>query len=133
MLYTIDLDENNYILSVYHDMYDNVELDLSQLDMDHISAYQYIDNTPVLDQAKYDAMIAEEEEIAKEKEIVELQHNLDSTDYIIARTFEEVMALNNPLTFVSDFIKILAQFKSQYADTLANRKTWRARIEELSK
>lgn len=133
MLYTLNLDENDYILSIGHGPYDNSELDLETLDVKHINAYRFIDNQAVLDQEKLNAMIAEEERIGKALEIEELEKNLNSTDYIVARAFEDVMALTNPLTWVADVIKIMIKYSTQYAETLANRKIWRERIEELRK
>ena len=73
------------------------------------------------------------ENIAKNTEISELEQNLNSTDYIMARMLEEIMALNNPLTFIADIIKIFASYAAKYKDSLANRKKWRERIEELKK
>lgn len=62
------------------------------------------------------------DDIARNTEISELEQNLNSTDYIMARMLEEIMALNNPLTFVPDIIKIFANYASKYKDTLADRK-----------
>ena len=66
-----------------------------------------------------------------QKEINELQQKLNESDYLVARTFEQVMELTNPLTFIADVLKILAQFKAKYRDTIKNRQAWRTRIEEL--
>lgn len=73
------------------------------------------------------------ESIAKSTEIESLKKSLSDTDYIMAEAFENVFALNNPVTFIADFIKILIQFNTKYASLIANRKVWRDRIEELSK
>lgn len=50
--YTLNLDENKYVLSAAHTPNDNIELDLSQVDLQHLSAYQFIDGKLVLDEAK---------------------------------------------------------------------------------
>lgn len=90
--------------------------------------YKFVNNEFVIDEEKKAEIIAEKE---KEIEIIHLEKNLNDTDYIMASAFEEVMSLNNPITFISDFIKILVNYRSKYAEQLANRKAWRERIEEL--
>lgn len=131
MLYTITLDGEGYILSIANTKNDDTELDLSVLDLPHIQAYKLVDGQPLLDEAKLQVMIEAEQRKAKDEEIEELKRYLNETDYIMAETFESVMALNNPVTFIADFIKILVDFKQQYADAIANRKLWRQRIKEL--
>lgn len=130
-MFTLNLDKDNYILSISHTKNDNIDIDLSLLDLHYLNAYKLTDGKVVLDEEKKAEIIAEEEESEKANEIAELQKKLNESDYIIARTFEEIMSLDNSLTFIADFIKILKQFKTQYADVLTNRKTWRKRIEEL--
>lgn len=74
-----------------------------------------------------------EKAMANALEIAELRQNLRDTDYIMAETFEEVMTLDNAITFIADIIVILKKFKQQYASVLASRKAWRERIEELKR
>ena len=133
MKYTVNLDENNFILSVSHTANDNIELDLEQLELNYLSAYKLIDNNIILDNEKKKEIITQEEENIKAQHITELKKYLTDTDYITARAFEEVMALNNPLTFVTDMIAILIKYATQYRDIIAQRKTVRAEIEELEK
>ena len=38
-VYTLNLDKNNYVLSIAHTPNDNVELDLSSIDLKNISCY----------------------------------------------------------------------------------------------
>lgn len=133
MLYTVNLDENNFILSLSHTPSDNVELELSEIDLLHLGAYQLIDGSLILNQEKLAQLVSEEEREAKNEEIFDLQEKLNQTDYIVARAFEEVMSLTNPLTWIADVIKIMIKYSAQYAEQLANRKTWRERIEELKK
>ena len=64
-------------------------------------------------------------------EITELQAKLTETDYIVSRAFEEVMSLTNPITWVADVIKIMIKYSAKYREVIANRKSWRERIEEL--
>ena len=42
MKYTVNLDENNYVLSIANTLNDNIELDLTDIDLPHLSAYQRI-------------------------------------------------------------------------------------------
>lgn len=65
------------------------------------------------------------------KEIADLKEKLSETDYIFAKLWEDITNLNNALTFITDFIKLLVQFAKDYKETIANRKTWRERIKEL--
>ena len=132
-MYTVNLDKDGFILSVSHTAHDSIHLDLEEMDMNHLTAYQLIGEKAILNNDKLAELLAEEEQKAKDTEIASLKKSLADSDYIIAETFENVLALNNPVTFISDFIKILVQFNSKYTDLIANRKIWRDRIEELSK
>lgn len=133
MLYTVNLDKDGFILSISHSLNDSIDLNLDSMDLKHINAYQIIDGIAVLNQDKLAELISEEEQESNDEEIFELQQKLNETDYVVARAFEEVMALNNPLTWIADVIKIMVKYSAEYAETLANRKTWRKRIEELRK
>lgn len=133
MLYTISTDSEGYVLSISHTKYDNIELDLSEIDTEYLNAYfldlQYL----ILDNDKKQKMIDEKQQEAKETEINMLKKYLSDTDYVISETFEKTISLNNAVTFISDFIKILVQSKTKYSEILEQRKVWRNRIEELSK
>lgn len=131
MLFTVNTDINNYVTSIAHTKHDNIELDLEQIETEYLNAYKLIDGVLELDENKKAELIKQEEQMAKEREIFDLEQDLNKTDYIMARMMEEIMALNNPLTFISDMIKIFASYETKYKDTLADRKTWRERIEEL--
>ena len=133
MLYTVCTDENMYVLSISHTKYDDVEIDIKTLEEKYLNAYILVEKSLILDSEKKKSMIDEEQKEAKETEIIMLKKQLSDTDYIIAETFENVMNLDNPITFISDIIKILVQFKTKYKDVLDQRKVWRDRIEELSK
>lgn len=129
--YTLNLDENNFILSIAHTINDDTELDLSKIELKFLNAYQLIDGEVVLNEERYNELKAEEEEIEKQIEIADLEEKLNETDYIIARWGEEIVALDNPLTWIADAIKINIKYATKYKETFANRKTWRERIEEL--
>ena len=126
MKYIIITDENDYIVSMYEDP-EGIELP-EDFDFSFIGCYKLIDNEIVLDEDKL-TEIEEEEE--KNAEILVLQNKLNNSDYIVVRAFEDVMSLNNPLTFVADVIKIMVKYSAQYKEQLVERKTWRERIEEL--
>ena len=131
MLYTVTTDKDGYIVSIANGKNDSVDLDLSSLDLPHINAYKLLEGSAVLDADRLAELVEQEERKAKDDEIAQLKEMLNRTDYIMAETFESIMALNNPVTFISDFIKVLVDFRQQYADALANRKLWRQRIKEL--
>ena len=131
MKYTVNLDEQNYILSIANTPNDNVELDLTDIDLPHLNAYQLLDNELVLDEVKLNELIAQEHQHEVDEEIFDLEQKLNSTDYIMARMLEEIMALDKPLTFIADMIKIFVYYGKKYKTQLANRKSWRERIEQL--
>jgi len=131
MKYTLNLDENNYVLSIANTPNDNIELDLTDIDLTHLNAYQLLNNELVLDEVKLNELIEQEHRHEVDDEIFDLEQKLNSTDYIMARMLEEIMSLNKPLTFISDMIKIFIEYAQKYKTQLANRKNWRERIEEL--
>lgn len=61
MLYTVNLDKDNFILSVAHTKNDNIQLDLESLELDYLSAYQLLDGQPILNQERKEEIIAERE------------------------------------------------------------------------
>lgn len=125
----INFDENGYVSHFVVDPNGDHEID-DDINFEFLYCYHLIDGEIVLDEEKRASQIAEEQ---KETEITDLQSKLNETDYIISRTFEEIMALDNSVTFVVEFIKILKEFRTKYSEQLKNRKTWRQRIEELKK
>lgn len=131
MLYTVNLDENNYILSVSHTENDSFELNLNNMDTSHLNAYQILDGKVYLDENRYEEITKEQEDAEKEEEILDLKQKLADSDYIFIEEFEEIAGLSNPLTFVADAIKIFVQYSSKYKEIIANRKAWRKRLEEL--
>ena len=133
MRYEVITDAQGYCVIVRHTgtIKDFVELDLSQYDLDKLHAYKLGHNELIFDSAKWDEIVAQEQKKADEKEIAELEKKLNDTDYIIARWGEEIVSLTNPLTWVTDVIKINNKYAKDYKEALTNRKTWRERIEEL--
>lgn len=135
MKYQVITDADNYVQIIRHTgtKKDFVELDLSEYDLSNnkLHAYQLGKNQLIFDEKKYQEILDEIQEKADRKEISELKAFLNETDYITARAFEEIMALNNPLTWVADVIKINVKYSKQYASTITKRIWARNRIEEL--
>lgn len=82
MKYTLNLDKDNYVLSIAHTQNDNVELDLSKYDLTHLSCYRLINGVLVLDKAKLSRLKAEEEKSKLIEEKAELEAWLKAHDYI---------------------------------------------------
>lgn len=137
MKYFITKDSNGYVLSISHTntRLDTIELDLSKYDLNGLKkfAYKVGKDELIFDNNRYQELLKEEQKKADAKECKELRKLLTDSDYLVDRTFEEVMALTNPVTFISETIKILVKYNTKYKDTIANRKAWRKRIEELEK
>ena len=60
MKYTINLDNENYVLSISHTDNDNIEIDLDTLELKYLHAYKLIDDTLVMDENKNQELIAED-------------------------------------------------------------------------
>ena len=80
--FTLNLDANNYVLSIAHTPSDSVELDLSKYDLNHLSCYRFINGELVLDEAKASKLKAEEEKSKLIEEKTELEAWLKAHDYI---------------------------------------------------
>lgn len=137
MRYEVITDFEKYVQIIRHTgtPRDFVELDLSKYDLteDRIYAYKLGKNELIWDQSKYDAILAAKQKAADEAEIADLEQKLNDTDYIMARWGEEIISCQNPITWVADVIKINIKYLKEYKEAFANRKAWRARIEELMK
>lgn len=64
--YTLNLDLNKYVLSIAHTPNDNIELDLSTIDLSYLNAYQYLDGVLVLDEAKKTLLFEQEKKREEE-------------------------------------------------------------------
>ena len=124
---SIIFDEDNYIVSLNEDEKGKYEVP-DDIELLRINCYHLVDNELIFDEQKAKTQDKQEK---TDLEIFDLTQKLNSTDYIMARMVEEIMTLNNPLTFIADIIKIFKAYATKYKDTLSNRKTWRERIEEL--
>ena len=128
--YTITTSKDGFVLSISHTAKDNISLDLTTLDLDYLNAYKFIDGVLWLDEERKAQIINEREAEAKALQIEELKEFLNRTDYVVAETFEKVMSLNNAVTFIADFIKIMIEFKTKYATILEERAAARQIIED---
>ena len=90
--YTLNLDENNYVLSIAHTMDDSIELDLSEYDLTYLSAYKFVNGELVLDESKLAELKAKESNAEVQLEIAKLKQELDSTDYKIIKCSEYQLA-----------------------------------------
>lgn len=135
MKYEVVTDAQGYILLLRHTgtVKDYVELDLSQYDLsdNRLFAYKLGKNELIFDEERYNEILKEKQDVADMKEISRLKKLLSESDYIISEWGEEIISLDNPLTWVADVIKINIRYIKKYKEVLANRKSWRARIEEL--
>ena len=135
MKYQVLTDRNGYVLSIKQTgtKMDFVSLDLDKYDLSdgRIFAYQLGKNTLIWDEKRWNELQAIEQQKADTKEINSLKEMLNSTDWIMAKWVEEILSLNNPLTWVADVIKINIKYLKEYKQTIADRKAWRKRIEEL--
>lgn len=80
--YTLNLDSNNYVLSIAHTPKDSVELDLSKYDLNNLSCYRFINGELVLDEEKARRLKEEEEKSKLIEEKSDLESWLSDHDYI---------------------------------------------------
>lgn len=81
-LYTLNLDLNNYVLSVAHTQNDNIELDLAEIDLSYLTCYQLINNKLVLDETKKAQLIEQENKKSLAQELSQCESRLKELDYI---------------------------------------------------
>ncbi len=129
MLYTVNMDENGYILSISNTEHDSVELDLDTMELEYLNAYQIIDGKAVLDEKRKAELIKEEQQREKDEEIAELVEELKATDEDMLDFLERLFSFKNPLTFISDMISLM----KEYAVLVANRQQIRKEIKEKMK
>ena len=113
MLYTLNLDTNNYVLSIAHIPNDNIELDLSTIDLAYLNAYQYLDGKLVLDEVKKQSLIDESDKKRVEQKINLLKEELLKYDYIGVK------------------IAMGVATKEEYAEQIAYTETIREQIRQL--
>ena len=133
MLYTINFDNNNYVLSISHTANDNVEIDNLLEVGEYLTCCKIEGNKLVIYENKKSEHDAAKSKHTTEERKQELHRLLDESDYLVDRTFEQVMSCTNPVTFITDVIAIVTKFASKYGDVIANRQTWRDELEKLEK
>ena len=82
MKYTLNLDTNNYVLSIAHTPNDNIELDLSDYDLSYLTCYQLINNKLVLDEVKKAQLVEQENKQSLAQELSQCESRLKELDYI---------------------------------------------------
>ena len=132
MKYKIILDNNNYVVNYVVDkdgQYNDEDIrNIFDNFSHHISSYILNNDDFIFDEEKEKETV-KNETISKRK--AELHNLLNESDYIVARTFEQVMSCTNPLTFITDIIAIITKFSAQYGEVIANRQTWRDELEAM--
>ena len=113
MLYTLNLDKDNYVLSIAHTLNDNIELDLSGIELDYLNAYQYLDGELVLDETKKQSIIDDQKKQSTAHQINSLKEELLKYDYIGVK------------------IAMGVATKKEYAEQIAYTETLREQIREL--
>ena len=113
MLYTLNLDTDNYVLSIAHTPNDNIELDLSSIDLEHLSCYQLINGSLILDEKKLNESKQKENKLAIEEQMTALKRELATYDYIGVK------------------ISMGVSTKEEYADKIAYTETLREKIRDL--
>lgn len=61
------------------------------------------------------------------KQILELKHKLEETDYIAAKAIESIIGAKDVISLLST----LKRIGDEYAETLKHREEWRASINEM--
>lgn len=137
MKYEVITDLQGYVQIIRHTgtRRDFVALDLDKYDLteDRIYAYKLGKNELIFDEKRYQEILDAKQKKTDMEEIADLKGKLNSTDYIMAEYSEEILALDNPITWIADVIKINLKYAAKYKEALADRKKWRKRIEELEK
>ena len=96
--YTLNYTKDGHILSISHTDADDVELDLSTIDTDHLGAYQYMGGALVLDEDKLAEMLAAEKQAENAVEVSRLKAEIAATDYQIIKC-SECMLLGEPTPY----------------------------------
>lgn len=135
MKYEVITDREGYCVIIRHTgtKLDYVELDLDKYDLTdgRINAYKLGKNELIFDKSKWNSMKSKENVIANKESVATLKERLAETDYIAAKWLEEIISLDNPLTWIRDVISINIKYSKEYQDTIRKRKLWRKRIKEL--
>ena len=134
--YYVQVDENGYVIAISQTgnwQLDTVELDLLDYNLTgkFISTYRLIDGKLVQDPVKLAEVVAEQTKISNARRIKYLKDLLSQTDYITSKWAEEIMSLDNRLTWLVDAIAISVKYMKEYKEILQQRIAWRKEIEDL--
>lgn len=113
MKYTLNLDNDNYLLSIAFTEHNSYELDISTIELAYINAYKLVDGKLVLDEAKKQSIINERNKQSAEQRINSLKEELLKYDYIGIK------------------IAMGVATKKEYAEQIAYTETIREQIREL--
>lgn len=129
MKYYLQLDNDNYILG-FEAREDGIEFNPLSVNLAYLDCYKLTDNEVVLDEEKLSLKKAEE---SRQAELSELKAYLIETSDTANDFVEELLSLDNPVTFITDIIALIKTYKNTYKTILAQRKQARDRIKELEK
>ena len=113
MKYTLNIDTNSYVLSIAHTPSDNIELDLSDIELDYLNAYQYLEGELILDESKKQSIIDEQTKQSTKQQINSLKEDLLKYDYIGVK------------------IAMGVATREEYAEQISYTETIREQIREL--
>ena len=131
MKYTINFNSSGSILSISHTNTDNIDIDNLDEIGEYLTCCTIVGSKLVIDENKKAEYDAAKSKAKKEERKLELHKLLNESDYLVARTFEQVMSCTNPLTFITDVVAIVTNFSAKYGDVIANRQTWRDELEAM--
>ena len=131
MKYTINYDNEGFVLSISNTKNDSIEIDnLSEIG-EYLNCCKVEGTKLIIDETRKVEYEATKSKSATEERKAELHKLLNESDYLVDRTFEQVMSCTNPLTFITDVIAIVTNFSAKYGDVIANRQTWRDELEAM--
>ena len=87
MKYTINVDENGYILSIANTDADTDEIDLASLDLNFLNCYKYENGKATLDEEKKQKMLDEEK---NKPYVATYEERLDAIDSAIEALAEMI-------------------------------------------
>lgn len=87
MKYTINVDENGYILSIANTENDTDEIDLGSLDLSFLNCYKYENGKAILDEEKKQKLQAEEK---NKPYVATYEERLDAIDSAIEALAEMI-------------------------------------------
>lgn len=124
----IQTDENNRVIATCsEELTDGFEIDTDitfEEFTQHPLGWRYIDGKLVYDEQTDTERKAE---LTNLIEIGELKEKLNQTDYAVIKSIEAIFSA----TTLTQLLSALRQGATEYKKLLADRKTWRERIQEL--